>query len=170
MIKHQCNYRLNINNMNTTSSILKRVFVVILAIVLIQQVPICAQSRHKFNPEQFERELEKYIVKQAKLTKTETAKFLPIYREMRAKQHVIFEKNQKKGFPNMQNDKECAEAIRTRDVDDIRMKQIQRTYHNKFLKVLPAKKVMDIIHAEDEFHWNAIQHIHKGADKKKNKH
>ena len=39
------------------------------------------------------------------------------------------------------------------------MKKLQQTYHNKFMKILPAGKVMEIIKAEDQFHRNAFRRI-----------
>lgn len=58
---------------------------------------------------------------------------------------------------NLNNDKSCAEAIRQKDKMDIELKQIQQQYHNKFLKVLPACKVMKVIHAEDKFHRKMLK-------------
>ena len=52
-----------------------------------------------------------------------------------------------------------AEFIRTQDEFDIQMKKLQQTYHNKFMKILPAGKVMEIIKAEDQFHRNAFRRI-----------
>lgn len=163
----QNNHKMKSSHRSAIEIVFGKLLVVLLALMLMPQSLVYAQKKHNFNPEQFERELEKYIISQANLNKEETAKFLPIYREMRSKLFVIFEKNRKKGFPDMKSDETCADAIRTRDVDDIRTKQIQRTYHNKMLKVLPGKKVMNIIHAEDEFHWKAIQRMDKEHAKKK---
>ena len=51
-----------------------------------------------------------------------------------------------------QDDKECAEAIRNNDANDIELKKCQREYHEKFMKILPASKVFRIIRSEDKFH------------------
>lgn len=50
------------------------------------------------------------------------------------------------------DDKECAEAIRNNDANDIELKKCQREYHEKFMKILPASKVFRIIRSEDKFH------------------
>lgn len=128
-------------------------------VLLLQFAPTnaAAQRHDTFNPQQFERELEKFVVKEAALTKSEASKFLPIYREMRAKQHAVFDKFIKPTRPDFNNEEECAKAIREHDNNDIKLKQIQRTYHNKFLKVISAKKVMKVIRAEDDFHRNALR-------------
>lgn len=39
-----------------------------------------------------------------------------------------------------------------RDEYEIEIKEIQRTYHEKFMQILPAQKVYDILNAEDRFH------------------
>ena len=50
------------------------------------------------------------------------------------------------------SESECKKNINKRDALDIQMKQIQKTYHEKFMEVLPAEKVYDILKAEDRFH------------------
>jgi len=147
-----------IDNKLNASELLRMVAVMVLALAL-QFVPMraVAQRPGAFDPQLFERELEKYVVKEAGLTDQETAKFLPIYREMRAKQHAVFDKFIKPTKPNFNDEEECAKAIREHDNNDIKLKQIQRTYHNKFLKVISAKKVMKVIRAEDDFHRKALR-------------
>ena len=64
------------------------------------------------------------------------------------------------------NDKACANAIRQKDKMDIELKRIQQQYHNKFLDILPACKVMKAIKAEDKFHRNMLKRWSKVNRKK----
>ena len=50
-------------------------------------------------------------------------------------------------------------AIRRIDVIDIEIKRIQQKYHNSFLKILPAGKVLEILKAEDKFHRDAFKQV-----------
>lgn len=111
----------------------------------------------QFSPDKFDAELRKYITDEAKLTEQEAAKFFPVYKEMQEKQRALFwqqralEKNKPEG------EKACLEAIRQHDENELEMKRIQKSYHDKFLKMLPASKVYAILHAEDMFHRNLLR-------------
>ena len=73
-------------------------------------------------------------------------------KESRKKQRYILDKNRFMRHIDFNDDKECAEAIRNNDANDIELKKCQREYHEKFMKILPASKVFRIIRSEDKFH------------------
>jgi len=126
------------------------------------------RQEHKFSPEKFQAELEQYITKEAGLTVQEAAKFFPIYKEMQAKQRVVFDRQRQLGWSKPADEKGCEKAIRQRDEYDLELKRIQQTYHNKFLSVLSASKLYDVIKAEDRFHrqmlrgWNHNRNNKRG--------
>ena len=119
------------------------------------------QQPQKFSPEKFQADLEQFITKEACLTPQEAAKFFPIYKEMQAKQRTVYERQRQLGFGKPADEKGCEKNIRQRDEYDLELKRIQQTYHNKFLSVISASKLYDVINAEDRFHrqmlrgWNA---------------
>ena len=115
------------------------------------------EKREKFSPEKFDAELQEAIVKEANLTEKETAEFFPVYKEMQKKQRELFDRQRKMGRDKPQDEKGCADAIRERDEVELEMKKIQQEYHNRFLEVLPAQKVYDILKAEDRFHRNMLR-------------
>jgi hypothetical protein len=115
----------------------------------------------KFSPEKFQADLEQFITKEACLTPQEAARFFPIYKEMQAKQRTVYDRQRQLGFGKPADEKGCEKAIRQRDEYDLELKRIQQTYHNKFLSVISASKLYDVIKAEDRFHrqmlrgWNS---------------
>ena len=119
------------------------------------------QQPQKFSPEKFQADLEQFITKEACLTPQEAAKFFPIYKEMQAKQRTVYERQRQLGFGKPADEKGCEKNIRQRDEYDLELKRIQQTYHNKFLSVISASKLYDVLNAEDRFHrqmlrgWNA---------------
>lgn len=115
-----------------------------------------------FNPIQFERELENYIEQTVRLSPSESAKFFPLYEEMRAKQRVYFQRDKKTRYVNPNDSKACERAVRQHDENELQLKRIQQTYHNKFLKILPANKVYQIIKAEKEFHKKKFRRAVRG--------
>jgi hypothetical protein len=115
-----------------------------------------AEEQQKFSPEKFQADLEQYITTEAGLTNEEAAKFFPLYREMQQKQRVVYNKMHEL-FKLPHDEASCKRAVQRRDQLDIELKQIAQTYHNKFLRVLPASKVIGTIIAEDKFHRRAFR-------------
>ncbi|MCI1247007.1 MAG: hypothetical protein LKG14_06460 [Prevotella sp.] len=109
-----------------------------------------------FNPARFQMEMEQYIVTRAGLTPLEASKFFPVYREWKAKERSYFEQLRLYRHINSRDPRVCTEAIHKRDQIDINIKKLQMIYHRKFLKILPATKVYQIVRAEDKFHRQAF--------------
>jgi hypothetical protein len=134
----------------------------ILSAVLMLMVVLCAQAeeQQKFSPEKFQADLEQFITTEANLTNEEAAKFFPLYREMQQKQRVVYNKMHEL-FKLPKDEASCKKAMQRRDQLEIELKQIAQTYHNKFLHVIPASKVIGTIIAEDKFHRRAFRNIGK---------
>ena len=124
------------------------VFAVLMLMVVLGA---SAEEQQKFSPEKFQADLEQYITTEAGLTNEESAKFFPLYREMQQKQRVVYNKMHEL-FKLPHDEASCKRAVQRRDQLEIELKQIAQTYHNKFLRVLPASKVIGTIIAEDKFH------------------
>lgn len=122
---------------------------------------IYGQNRPPFNPEKFDAEMEQFITKEAGLSAREASRFFPLFKEMQSKQRALFHKMRQFRHVNTNDDIACMRAIRMQDNIDIEIKKIQQKYHQKFLKILPAGKVMRIIKAEDKFHRKAFMHAVK---------
>lgn len=129
------------------------VFAVLMLMVVLG---VSAEEQQKFSPEKFQADLEQYITTEAGLTNEEAAKFFPLYREMQQKQRVVYNKIHEL-FKLPHDEASCKRAIQRRDQLEIELKQIAQTYHNKFLRVIPASKVIGTIVAEDKFHRRAFR-------------
>ena len=130
---------------------------------------ISAQSNNhqqeKFSPEKFEAELHDFIVSEAHLTSQEEAKFFPLYREMQQKQRAVYDRQRNLGKQRPQSEEACKKAIQERDGKDIELKRIQQDYHKRFLELLPASKVWDILKAEERFHRRVMKNWGQGQHK-----
>ena len=115
------------------------------------------EGGHKFSPEKFDAELRQFVTEEAKLTEQEAAKFFPVYKEMQDKQRVVFRKQKELGKNKPEDEAAYREAIRRHDENDLEMKRIQQTYHERFLNVLPASKVYAVLRAEDAFHRRMLK-------------
>lgn len=136
-------------------------YVMVFLSVMFLAIPAMADtpenSRPKFDPERFEASLEQFITTKAGLTPQEAGRFFPIYREMQSKIRMYFNEMKRLHHTDIKDNVMSEKAIRRIDVIDIEIKRIQQKYHNSFLKILPAGKVLEILKAEEKFHRQAFQ-------------
>lgn len=111
----------------------------------------------RFSPEQFQAQLEEFITKEASLTLQEATAFFPVYREMQEKQRAVFIRQRNLSRVKPSDEQGCLKVIKERDETDLELKRIQQTYHLRFLEVLPASRVYDILQAEDRFHRSMMR-------------
>lgn len=136
-----------------------RLFIVLLMVGLM---PLQAQNPNKrFDPARFEAELEQFITTSAGLTPNEASAFFPLYREMQKKQRSLYDQLRRYNHVDFNDDEACKKHIQERDRLDVQIKELQQSYHNQFMKVLPARKVFFILRAEDNFHRQAFKRAAK---------
>lgn len=117
------------------------------------------QEEKKFDPQQFRRDQEAFIIKEAKLSPQEAAAFFPLFRELQNKQRALFSQQRKLERQRPGNDKEAARLIS--DIDDIEMEmaKLRALYHNKFCKAISPMKVKACIRAEERFKHKMMDRI-----------
>ncbi len=113
-----------------------------------------AQERktNGFSPEKFRADMQQFITKEACLTPQESAKFFPVYDEMNNKKRKIFDDMRRLSRHKPADEAGCRDVIRKCDKMDLELRKIQQTYHDKFLSIIPASKLFDVIRAEEKFH------------------
>lgn len=132
-------------------------------LVLLMTISICTvhadghKNRPPFDPKKFQADMEQFITMNAGLKPDEAAKFFPVYEQMMKKMRMLFDEMRRYHHVNPRDEDACAEAIRKQDEIDIEMKQLQQEYHQRFMLILPASKVLSIIKAEEKFHRQAFQ-------------
>ena len=143
-----------------TEATMKRL--IISSVIILLSLTASAQHDTKFSPEKFEAEMEAYISKEAGLTKQEAAKLFPVFREMHARQRVIYEKMRKQTKDKPADESACKAAIKDYDQMNIELKQLEQSYHKKMMQAVPASKVYDVIKAERRFHRQMMKGWQKG--------
>ncbi|SFF98351.1 hypothetical protein [Prevotella sp. KH2C16] len=136
---------------------MKKGVTILMLLVFTLSLSAQQRSRHHFDPKKFEAEMEQYITRQAALTPVEASKFFPLYREMQKKQRVYFQEMRRCRHIDANDVEACSKAVKRMDEIDIQMKMIQQEYHLKFMNVIPANKVLEIIKAENRFHRQAFK-------------
>ena len=107
-----------------------------------------------FNPEEFNKKMQEHIKKGAQLTDDEAAKVMPVYNELNAKKRECNEKMRevKNAIAEGTSESDAQDAISrlaSLKEDEARL---HRTYYKKMADAVGARKVLNIIKAEDEFH------------------
>lgn len=120
-----------------------------------------AMQTPKFDEESYIAEQHKYILKEVRMSQDEAKKFFALYDEMRAKYRVIFNKMRKDRKKNPSTDSECRSIITQRDKDNLELSRIAHIYHQRMLKVLPAKLVLDALVAADKFDKNKFKELNR---------
>ena len=78
---------------------------------------------------------------------------------MRDKQRALHKKTRAIRKQNPTSESACRSAIVQRDNLEVQMREIERTYHQKFFKVLPATKVYQILVAEEKFQKRTFKRL-----------
>ncbi len=125
--------------------------------LLVFTLAATAQDKHHFDPAKFKAEMEQYITVEACLTPSEAAALFPLYDEMKKEMRGLFNKMRKLKQLKPSDEQGCKEAVAKMDQLDLEMKQLQMNYHARFLTLIPASKLFDVIVAEDRFHRQAMR-------------
>lgn len=111
----------------------------------------------KFDPQEFTKRMEGYIAMKAGLTKEESDKFFPIYREFKEKQRDLTFKQQRLQREKPAKDSDYDNVITQIAKLSVQIAQLEQTYYPKMCKVVPAKKVHAVLQAENDFHRDMIR-------------
>ncbi|RRD02938.1 hypothetical protein [Prevotella sp. OH937_COT-195] len=104
-----------------------------------------------FDPAKFKADMEQFITNEACLTPQEASAFFPIFNEMIRNERMLYDRISALRRIKPATEQGCADAVRKRDMLEIQIKELQQQYHNRFLKLLPASKVYDILRAQHRF-------------------
>lgn len=126
--------------------------ILIIWMLIMNMGVMTMQANPKFDPERYNAELQQFITREAALSPQEAAKFFPLFREMQTKQRALFQQMHRYKRIKPTDEKSCRENIKKCDELDLQIKELQQLYHNKFLKVISASKLYDVLKAEDKFH------------------
>ncbi len=145
-------------------------YLVIRVMIVFFALNLCiytSSAQQKFSPEKYQADVEEFITKEADLNKNEAAAFFPLLREMQEKQRAIYKQLRDEGKSKPADENAYKKAIQKRDQMELELKNIQQTYHNKFLGVLPASKAYKAILAEDRFNRRMFRNWGMGRPKGK---
>ncbi|MEN8227313.1 MAG: hypothetical protein ABFS38_04095 [Bacteroidota bacterium] len=126
-------------------------------------VPLMAQSEKQI--EQFKKEKKVYFTKQLELTESESKAFWPIYNDFHNRKMKIVEEERNafmyahKNSENLSDDEITEILGKIRKLKHEKVDLENEYYQNKFLEVLPPKKVLKLYKAEWDFRRHLIREL-----------
>ncbi|MBO4820053.1 MAG: hypothetical protein J5548_01120 [Prevotella sp.] len=129
----------------------------LMMLLAVASLNVAAQGHNRFNPAKFKADLERFITVEACLTPREAAAFFPLYDEMNNKQRVLYDKMRELRRMKPIDEERCKKVIAEIDQLEIEIKQLQSNYHARFLSIISASKLFDVIKAESKFHRQAMR-------------
>ena len=129
----------------------------VLLLMIMSAGNVAAQGRGGFDPARFRAELHQFITVEACLTPSEAAAFFPLYDQLNQKQRELYDQIRELKRVKPADEARCKKVIAEIDRLELEIKQLQATYHTKFLAVIPASKLYDVINAEGKFHRRAMR-------------
>ena len=149
-----------------------RNFILIIALFFVSNTAFSQDCpRYKENREKIETEKIAFITDKLNLTVEEAQNFWPVYNEFQNKKEEIFIEKRKMHKSIIKNidtlsDKDIIEALNK--INGLKLKEVQleKEYTDKFLKVLPPKKVILLHKTEMEFKRSLLKKLKENKSKK----
>lgn len=117
--------------------------------------------------EEFRAKQKAFITEQAGLTKEEAAKFFPMYFELQDKKKKLNDEAwnlMRKGRDEKTTEAQYEEINEKVADNRIAADQLDKSYLNRFKKILSSKKIYLVQRAEMRFHREMIKGMHQKGD------
>lgn len=118
----------------------------------------------RLTPEEFRAKQEAFITQKAELSKEEAAKFFPVFFELQAKKKELNDKAwkmMKTGKNPNTTEMQYEEIVNNMLDSKIQSAQLDKEYYKKFKKILSAKQIYKVQHAEMRFHRELLKDVNK---------
>ncbi len=130
---------------------------------------LLAQPKKRMSPEEFAKRQQTFITEHAKLSPGEAEAFFPLYFEFQHNKWKInreARKKIKKKRGAELTEEQWKELVNELADAEIEIAKLEKTYIEKYLKILPARKILDIQRAEDAFQRELIKNMARGHHKR----
>lgn len=132
-----------------------------IVISLIAWVSILqAYSQKRLSREEFIAKKHAYIAQRACLTEKESAQFFPLYSEMRRKINALnwsIAHNEREMGKGKHTEAEYDQVMNRINDSRIEAAKVEKTYYEKYKKILSSEKIYKIHMAEIEFHRSILK-------------
>lgn len=151
---------------------MKKLFFILLISCMGMSVWAQQKNRPCLTPEEFKAKQEAFITEKADLTKSEAAKFFPIFFKLQSQKKALNDKAWKlikKGKNAETTEAEYEQIIEEVLDSKIKADELEKEYYQKFKQILSAKKIYKVQHAEMRFHRELLKDVKRNSGSTKNK-
>ncbi len=146
-----------------------------LAIIFVCTMGLHAQENNnkefKFSHENFQAKQRAFITENAKLTAEEADKFFPLFFELQKEKWEI-NRNVRNKFHRKRGEKltdqECNELIHEFADAKIEIAELEKKFIDKYLKIIPARKILNVQRAEDMFQKEILKNMTQRGARRNN--
>lgn len=123
----------------------------------------------RFSHEEFRAKQREFITKHAELSIEEAEAFFPLFFELQKKKWELNRDSRKK-FGKKRGEKltdaECEALVHEFAEIKVRMSELEKEYTDKYLQVIPARKILEIQRAEEHFQRDMLKRMSERKDRK----
>lgn len=154
---------------------MKKIFFTLIALIALattaeaQNNSGAQPEKKKFSMQEFQEKQRRFITNHAKLTPEEAEAFFPLYFELQKQKWLINKEakdkvNEKYGKEH--SEEKCLLIINESTEAKIKIAELEKNYINKYLQVIPAKKILSIQRAEERFQKDMLRGMWKQQGRK----
>lgn len=130
------------------------------------------ECNQHLSPEEFRAKQKAYITEKAGLTKEEAARFFPVYFELQDRKKQLNDEAWellRKGKDEKTTEAQYSEILEGVYDARIATNRLEKTYFEKFKKILSSKKIYMVLRAEMRFNRELLRGMHnkKGEEAQK---
>lgn len=151
---------------------MKRLIVLLIMACSIVPVLVASDGMHqqRLSEQEFRAKQQAYITEKAGLTKDEAERFFPVYFELQDKKKKLNDEAWgwlRKGKQEGVTEEQYSEILE--EVYDARIaaERLEKTFFEKFRKILSSEKIYKVMRAEMRFHRDLLKEMRKGSGKEK---
>ena len=139
-----------------------------------EKQPQQREGRKRFSHEEFQSRQKEYITQKAQLTPEEAETFFPLFFELQNKKFTL-EREARKSIRRNKGEKmseeQCREYVNKMSDVKIEIARLEKEYCTKYLKVIPACKLVGVQHAETSFQRDLMRRMmQERGNHQKNRH
>lgn len=148
---------------------MKKYFLIIVALFCLSG--LCAQEqqdkRWHMSPEEYKNRQQEFITRRANLTEVESAAFFPVYFELQKQKMEMngqLRRKMRAAWKDEMTEEEATQLVE--EMADMKLKcdQLDKDYLQKFVKLIPATKMMKVQMAEEEFRRELLRDMERGRE------
>lgn len=122
-------------------------------------MPIQNAQRMRFSPEEYMQKEKEFMTREAGLSQREAADYFPLYHKMKDEQRKLsfrMAELMRKAERENLNDAESLKLLNELIDKEEQIADLEEKYHKKFLKIVPARKLLKLRIASKQFERKAL--------------